>query len=212
MEKITGMEAVHEVPPKVLAIYQAVEQLIADGENLNTVSVSAITELAGIGKGTAYDYFDNKDEIIACSLLYQIRSLSQGLRETLGSKDSFAEQIDFCLNEIEKGTEKQQCFIRFVHVLTDNSGYCQLVKEKMKQAEFAPYLPPNVLREFILKAVERGEIKRTLPLDYVVHEMFSKLLTYLLSLHTHECMGTEIQQIRPYVYQSIIDELCEKNP
>lgn len=213
MEKITGMEAAQAVPPKVLAIYQAVEQLIASGENINSVSVSAITELAGIGKGTAYDYFENKDEIIACSLLYQIRSLSEGLREVLDTKESFAEQMFFCLNEIEKGTEKQQCFMRFVHVLTENSGYCQLVKQKMGQKEFEAYLPQNVLRECIMKAVERGEMKSSLPMDYMIHEVFSKLLTYLLSIHTHKCMGAEIEveTIRPYVYQSLINELCEKN-
>ena len=52
MEKITGMEAAHEVPPKVLLIYEAVEKLIASGEDINSVKVSTITELAGIGKGT----------------------------------------------------------------------------------------------------------------------------------------------------------------
>ena len=46
MEKITGMEAAHEVPPKVLAIYEAVEKLIAVGEDISNVRVSAITELA----------------------------------------------------------------------------------------------------------------------------------------------------------------------
>ena len=213
MEKITGMEAAQAVPPKVLAIYHAVEQLIASGENINSVSVSAITELAGIGKGTAYDYFENKDEIIACSLLYQIRCLSQSLREVLGAKDNFAEQIAYCLEEIEKRTEKQQCFMRFVHVLTENSGYCQLVKQKMGQMEFEHYLPQNVVRECIVKAVERGEMKSGLPMDYMIHEVFSKLLTYLLSIHTHKCMGAEVEveTIRPYVYRSLINELCEKN-
>lgn len=207
MAKITGMEAAHEVPPKVLAIYQAVERLISAGEDINSVRVSAITELAGIGKGTAYDYFDTKDDIIACSLLYQIRMLTEGLQEIFSGEESFARQIGLCMDEIEKKNDKQQSFLRYVHIMTANSGYCRLVKEKMKQPEFERYLPMGVLMEAAERGKLRGEIKKELPVEYVVYAVFSKLLTYMVSIHACDDFCAEPEKVRPYLYQSLLQEL-----
>ncbi len=64
MSKITGMEPVQEIPPKVLLMYDAVQQLIGEGCSVSQIRVSSITERAGIGKGTAYEYFDSKEEIL----------------------------------------------------------------------------------------------------------------------------------------------------
>ena len=210
MEKITGMEAAHEVPPKVLLIYEAVEKLIASGEDLNSVKVSAITDMAGIGKGTAYDYFENKDEIIACSLLYQIKKLTDGLQEICDEKKSFAERVHTCLEEIQKQSDKQQCFLRYVHVMTANSGYCQLVRDKMKQKEFEQYLPKRIFEEMAMDGIKRGEIKKSILPEYVIYAIFSKLLTYMISVNACEPMRTGSEKLRTYLYQSLLDELCEK--
>lgn len=51
-------------PPKVKAMYEAVLDLFASGRELSTLKVSEITARAGIGKGTAYEYFSSKEEMI----------------------------------------------------------------------------------------------------------------------------------------------------
>ena len=58
--------------PKVKALYEAVEELIFENIEVKGIKVSDITERAGIGKGTAYEYFRNKEEIISSALLYHI--------------------------------------------------------------------------------------------------------------------------------------------
>ena len=50
------------------------------------IRVSTITERAGIGKGTAYEYFDTKDEIVACAVVSQIRWMFGWLGEQLEAK------------------------------------------------------------------------------------------------------------------------------
>ena len=59
--------------PKVISMYDAVGELISQGMDLNDITVLDITKKAGIGKGTAYDYFSSKEEIIAKALLYHIQ-------------------------------------------------------------------------------------------------------------------------------------------
>lgn len=211
MNKITGMEAAQNVPPKVLLIYKAVEQLIAEGQDMNAVKVSTITDLAGIGKGTAYDYFETKDEMIACSLLYQIKEISCLLSEALMKQESFWGQINFLLDSIEKEKGKQQYFLRLVHVLTENSGYCQLARTKMATGDFHNYICKGVFAELAKRAMARGEIRSDLPVDYVVYAVFSKMMTYLISFCSADCFHVNPAQFRPYIYQGIMDELCEKN-
>ena len=61
-----------ETRPKVLALYRGVLELLDEGADVNGIKVSDITARAGIGKGTAYDYFKSREEIIACALLYDV--------------------------------------------------------------------------------------------------------------------------------------------
>lgn len=57
-----------ELAPKVTATYQAVIDLLMEGVDVGSLTVSEITGRAGIGKGTAYDYFSSKEEMIAGAL------------------------------------------------------------------------------------------------------------------------------------------------
>lgn len=59
-------------PEKVLAMYRAVVDLINEGSDIKALKVSDITGRAGIGKGTAYEYFSSKEEIISSSVLYYV--------------------------------------------------------------------------------------------------------------------------------------------
>ena len=98
MGKITGLENLHQVPPKVRQMYAAVIQLIVEGADASGIRVSTITDRAGIGKGTAYEYFDSKEEIVACAVVYQLQRVFDWLENTLAEKKSFGEQLNFLLD------------------------------------------------------------------------------------------------------------------
>ena len=57
---------------KEKAIYQAVVDLFMEGADLSGLTVSEITAKAGIGKGTAYGYFSDKEDMIARSICYNV--------------------------------------------------------------------------------------------------------------------------------------------
>ncbi|MBE5883028.1 MAG: TetR/AcrR family transcriptional regulator [Lachnospiraceae bacterium] len=211
MGRITGMEAAQNVPPKVQLIYKAVVQLIAEGQDLNAIKVSTITELAGIGKGTAYDYFETKDDIIACALLYQIKVIVDELSNALIQRETLSEQINFLMDEIEKEEGNQPYFLRFIHALTENTSYCQLVRDKMTTEEFHSYMPIKIFSEIVERGVARGEIRADLPSDYVISAVASRMIMYMISLCSADCFQVDALRFRPYIYQGIMDELCEKN-
>lgn len=211
MGKITGLEEIQNVPPKVQQIYRAVIELIGEGEDASSLRVSTITDRAGIGKGTAYEYFDSKEEIVACAVAYYIQYTFDWLEKALMEKETFREQIDYLLNEMGKRDGRKFCFLRFVHLLTDNSEFSHLVRQNLTSDKAQKYLPTTVFGNVLERAVERGELRSDLPMEYMVFSVFSHLITYMMAITTEESFGMNPTQMRQYVYQGILDELCEKN-
>ena len=208
MGKVTGLEDIHHVPPKVNQMYEAVMQLLEEGADVADIRVSTITERAGIGKGTAYEYFDTKEEIVACAIVYHIQRLFSWLEETLEAQRDFRAQVTFLLDTVEQKNRCKEGFLRFVHMMTSNSGFDRMVREKMNEEAFAPYLPANILGKILGQGVERGELRKDLPMDYMIHCVFSHLLTYMLAMASRDCFHMRETAIRPLVYQGILDELC----
>lgn len=211
MGKITGLEDIQNVPPKVQQMYRAVVELIGEGEDASGLRVSTITDKAGIGKGTAYEYFDSKEEIVACAVAYYVQHTFDWLEKVLMEKETFREQLDYLLNEMGKRDGRKFCFLRFVHLLTDNSEFSHLVRQKLTSEKAQKYLPTTVFANVLKGAVERKELRSDLPMEYMIYSVFSHLITYMMAITTEDSFGIDPAQMRPYVFQGILDELCEKN-
>lgn len=211
MGRITGQESIQDVPPKVLLLYEAVEQLIVEGVDIKDIRVSTITDRAGIGKGTAYEYFDTKEEILACAIVFYMRKAVEKLKHMLEKCSSFAEQVAFLLEGIEKGNGKQQCIIRYIHMMTDTSSFSCLVQEKLHMDGVKEYLPANVLTAMLKRGQERGEVRKDLPVEYMVYVLFSRMISYMIYVGEKSILPFEIEKVHPFIYQGILDELCEKN-
>ena len=209
MGKISGEENIFEIPPKVLRMYQAVMELIEEGEDPNLLRISTITERAGIGKGTAYEYFDSKEEIVVYSIVYQMQATVSAIEQKLQGRISFQEKLDCLLDEAGVQNGKKNCFLKLVHLLTDNSQLSRQVRSKLDSGLFRQYGIVQFLRRILSEAVESGELRRDLPLDYMVFSLVSRILSYML-LMSAEGSKVDHARMRELVCQGILEELCEK--
>lgn len=207
MGRINGMEQSSELPAKVLAMYKAVIELISEGVDITNLRVSAITERAGIGKGTAYEYFDSKEDIVTCAVVYQIKIIFEWLREQFNARESFKEQMTFLLDEMSKKDGRHRCFMRFVHFLTDNSEFSRLIQEKALTEEFQKYMPTSVFTEMICEAVGKGELRDDLAVEYMVYIVYSHLLGYMMVMTCDRDLGVDTETMRGYVETGIMNEL-----
>jgi len=210
MGKITGLEEVRDIPSKVLLMYEAIEALIVEGADINNIRVSAITERAGIGKGTAYDYFDTKEDILACAVIFFIRKAMKELNAALEQFPHFAEKVDFLLKEMEKSGDKHRCVLRYIHMMTDHSGLNLLIQEKIRGKGADKCFLTEVFMNMLETGMKQNEVRKDLPVDYMVYVLFSKILSYLLCLCGEGFESEQQKRIRSFVYQSVLDELCEK--
>lgn len=207
---MTGLEEFQEIPSKVLRMYDAVIQLIEEGEDASGIRVSTITDRAGIGKGTAYDYFDTKEDIVACAVVFHIRRIFSMLEEKLQKQDCFEKQLSWLLDEMGRESNRKYCFIRMVHILTDNSEFSQSVRQKMMSKSFERYHPVNVFGNILKRGMDRKEIRSDLPMEFMVYTVFSGLLTYMLSISTEECFQVSPEKMKLFVHQQIMQGLRDK--
>lgn len=210
MGKINGLEDSNTLPPKVCRMYEAVIGMMEEGYDVGSIRVSMITERAGIGKGTAYEYFDTKEDIVVCAILYQVRTMFTWLEKELGERESFRDQLCFLLDEIEKKNDHKSCFLRFVHLMTDHSEFSRLVQEKLHSRPMAENLPMNVFGRILASAAERGELRSDLPLEYMTHCLFAHLLVYMMAVISEDLLKESLAVMRPLVYRGILNELEDK--
>lgn len=210
MSKITGMEALNQVPPKVIAMYRAVNTLLRENKDISEMSVSMITGLAGIGKGTAYEYFDAKEEIIVCALLYEIRMVTEQASEQIKNCRDMESQIGQMLLLVEEHSQCVDAIMAFLHLLTDHSREGNLLRERMEEQEENG--PINLLiRQIIDSARERGELREDLPMSYITNALLARMISYLMYQCHH--IGDDIapEEMHRLVTEGIMNELCKKN-
>jgi len=113
MAKYTGKEPETEIPEKVKAMFNAVIQMLHEEADLSNCKVSDITQKAGIGKGTAYEYFESKDDIIVAAVLFTMNKVEKWLEKTILTKETFAEQMKALLDLVDERMKESECVVRF---------------------------------------------------------------------------------------------------
>ena len=119
---------------KELLLYQAVIELLDEGMEVHQIKVSDITNRAGVGKGTAYEYFSSKEEMIAKAIYWhgnqRFLELVENLKRQKSLKDQLMEVFNFIENVVYKDNGCRQLF-----KLPQSEEKAQKeIEEKMKSA------------------------------------------------------------------------------
>lgn len=192
-------------PLKVLEIYRAVNEFIAEGVDMNRLRVSEITKRAGIGKGTAYEYFQSKEEMIGCAFLYSMIREGEKLWEFVRQKGSFREKMYALLDNIEQNFTRRREWCRYLDFylqsmfdkreLMEKILNCPKIRERVKA--FAKCLAGQAREENLI----HGEPK----VYFVIHACVTQIMGYVYFLERREHL-TEIttEEMKEFLYQSIL--------
>lgn len=82
------------IPEKKQAVYDAVCAFIEEGRDTSGLTVSEITKRAGIGKGTAYEYFDSKEEMVEGAVCSRIVGLQKQAIDDMKARESLRGCLD----------------------------------------------------------------------------------------------------------------------
>ncbi|MGN0365404.1 MAG: TetR/AcrR family transcriptional regulator [Suilimivivens sp.] len=190
-----------ELAPKVEAIYQAVIQLYMEGADLNNLTVSEITAKAGIGKGTAYDYFSNKEEMIAGALFYEMKNACQRLYKCFKQEKDLYGKIYVLLTQIERQLTGTGCFFRALHVMMDHSSVGTRVRELIQNREDDELLINDLLRGVIEEELANAKVSPE-DREYLVLNAVSKIICFTMFQYDKKNMAS----LNP---QTLKEKICE---
>ncbi len=181
-----------QYPPKVIRMMEAIIELLSEGKEIGALKVSEITMRAGIGKGTAYEYFSDKEEMIATALEYNLGMLIKNLVER--EKDA----VDF-----------RDMLVRVVEWMADyyknNAGFMLLFK--------MTYISHEASSEILAKIHLRCTEKRA-----AVGEMIKQVLSVgeeegtIKKLHPYYGLTAIISQIMAFSMYLSDEELMREIP
>lgn len=141
-------------PEKVLQIYRAVVDMVNEGSDINHMKVSEITARAGIGKGTAYEYFSSKEELITKALSYDVNGKLKLVEGIVKSSDSFERKNYKILDFIEEKFAEVQTFCTLVRIGTGSYEISESLREAYEQLQ--DDISCNRAEELIDRLMEQG--------------------------------------------------------
>ena len=69
--------------PTEIAAFRGLLQLAAGGNCFSNIKVQDIATAAGIGKGTLYEYFSSKEDILSCTMLYTLQQFADRMEQQI---------------------------------------------------------------------------------------------------------------------------------
>ena len=69
--------------PKEIAAFRGLLQLAAGGNCFSNIKVQDIATAAGMGKGTLYEYFPSKEDILNCTVLYTLQQFADWMEQQI---------------------------------------------------------------------------------------------------------------------------------
>ncbi|WP_461207414.1 TetR/AcrR family transcriptional regulator [Clostridium sp. DL1XJH146] len=150
---------------KKKAIFEAVLELVNENGVNSSIKIADIAQKAGIGKGTVYEYFKSKDEILVESLKYLMQDISD--RILLDDKIEglcFKEDLIYHIRKILEIMKENNCvyalfFSYNIGSMADNNLKMEIFQQvqfmKMKYLEgFSAIIDKGLVEDILSKKIQ----------------------------------------------------------
>lgn len=167
-----------EFSPKEIAIFQAVLELFREGAEISSLTVAEITGRAGIGKGTAYEYFSDKDEMIAKAIFYHAEQFCLSLYEQMLDEENVYDRIMLVLKRIETEIAEANCIFRLIQASCNKTGIGQKMQTMEELKSVYGLKPDEILGRIIGSDFETVVSLTEYKQEYLMLAVISKLCCY----------------------------------
>lgn len=205
------LKNIAEPSPKAKAMYQAVSELILENNSLDELTVSDITKKAGIGKGTAYEYFSSKEELIASTLIYEVGGRLSELNEAVEKTTDFRKKMYLVFDWIYDNKDYYQMIIRTLKINLGSIGDCHELEGKENCEVFGEI--QNFLYKKIQSLMEVG-CQQGFYKEQDLHKRFlafvNAVIGYALSVSgvgTLPQLSMDLEETKAFLYDCIVKSL-----
>ena len=198
-------------PEKMKLMFDAVSELVKQNKGVSEITVREITSIAGIGKGTAYEYFASKEELIANALMYEYCNKIQMLAKMIFKPQDFKARCYKIMDWIKENKEYNKMFSHIMNVSLGSENFL-VAKECCENNEFI-LAAQKYIYDMINKLMnegyeqkvfsEKNREKRSLAL-------LSSMVEYsfvVMGPYSTKFISMSEEEIREFVYNSMIKSL-----
>lgn len=203
----TDRELMQDPPRKVVLMYQAVVDMVNEGLDVNNMKVADITTRAGIGKGTAYEYFSTKEEIITRALLYEMMKSIDFMESVAYNEEGFKEKVYRLLDYGAEHFHKGRTIFQILKIIFGAYDISEALKE-----QFWMLKEENVCRQFLVLQqviIETG-VKENILKEHDLEKqrivVNSQLVSFLMCVSSMQRgeMDMSMEDVKHFIYGNII--------
>lgn len=189
---------------KEVALYESVISLIEEGEAIGSLKISQIAQRAGIGKGTTYEYFKSKEELIGKALFYNLHMKTENLFQEAGQVQGFKETMYTIFSWMEKNLKDNP----FLYQLLSVNGFVYKIPEEIRKVLFDETEIMNSIQLHISglgeMAKKEGLIGDEVPASLVNMTLTGTIMSYMMYLKTEETVkDVDRTQVKDYLFSKI---------
>lgn len=193
-----------EQKPKVQAIYKAVLELLDEGLDIAGMRVSQVAARAGIGKGTVYDYFSSKEEMVVDAILYEIRKMTEEISGVVKAETGFKGKMYGVFRYMEQSMEENHGLARMFRLMDHTRGMSPSMQELLEKRKDEACGIRKALTGLSQEAQKEG-LAGELPDSVVTLTISAKLLMFLMYLERKADIGNmDREKWKSYLYQGIL--------
>ncbi|MGI6070944.1 MAG: TetR/AcrR family transcriptional regulator [Blautia sp.] len=194
-----------EMNPKVNQLFTAVIDLIEEGMDIHTMKVIDITNRAGIGKGTAYEYFECKEELVVAALAWDMKEQFENLKKELQACMDFREQIFTVFHWMDCNKYRKRSGTQFFKMAGQSYEIAVGVKQEfqnMAKEKFCIF--GDVMELLYRQGMKDGIIGNGQEISLIHMTMISSFITYFLyCTQEHYPAQTPPETIKEALYRNL---------
>lgn len=208
--KFSGNESLlfDGIAEKEMLMYQAVIEMVREDYDINSIKVSDITSRAGIGKGTAYEYFSSKEEIIVKALLYDTYTHIKKIEVLLKSDKSYKNKFYLLMDYLEENLPHTKGVGSLMKMFNGTYEIKDDIKKELEKIHTTTICPifyvENMIDTFMLQGLEE---KLYVQQDKILRRsvFVTQLTGYIYCIMNHYYNGElSREKARDFCYESII--------
>lgn len=141
-------------------------------------SIQDIATIAGIGKGTIYDYYQTKDDLFIQALRFQASQVDQLAQDVVANQKSFYDKINSLLDFVLRS--ETTAHVRMINSFIFNNRVGLNKQTKIEFQELSNSIQNkaiNVWRDILIEGVNEGKI-RNLDIEFASTCIFNLTSAY----------------------------------
>lgn len=145
---------------KRTALYEAALSMIEEKHDMSSIKVADIAQKANIGKGTVYEYFESKEQLIAEAIIHMVKQGIQALEKVADSPSGFKESYRLILEHMEEMMSRNKTFFKYFTLNECNFSMHKTIQTIVEQQfEEIRSIYVGLFERIVEKGIREGILK-----------------------------------------------------